>query len=258
MHKKAVTLSRNRSNPYDVRTKGVTKSCHIPRFAVSCFVKGAFENKLKPVSAGLSGGVNAGLSGLPTRAFLLCDMGFPASVPSRPYFLHRISFAVQKVHITLKNDLFQRECESGLLSNLLSKPVYLLCLHNKQKPRKPYNLRGSRGADGGTRTLDLILTKDVLYRLSYISPPEKATGLSYTNLAQNAIPYSNFIPRPAFFHGCLGADRGSFVRPFLRLIPSVLCPAACAPLAALSVSRRGAVFGRFRPGSRFGIGRGML
>ena len=45
--------------------------------------------------------------------------------------------------------------------------IYLL--NTNKEPRKPYNLRGSCGADDAIRTRDLILTKDVLYRLSYIS-----------------------------------------------------------------------------------------
>ena len=43
------------------------------------------------------------------------------------------------------------------------------------------------GADDAIRTRDLILTKDVLYRLSYISIVFWATVISYTNPAQKAI-----------------------------------------------------------------------
>lgn len=38
-----------------------------------------------------------------------------------------------------------------------------------KKPAKPYAMRVFGGADNAIRTRDLILTKDVLCRLSYIS-----------------------------------------------------------------------------------------
>jgi hypothetical protein len=104
------------------------------------------------------------------------------------------------------------------------------------------------GADGGTRTLDLILTKDVLYRLSYISLYGQATGLFYTNLAQNAIPTGNFHavfsgPRRKFLMRARAGEYAAALR-VVVVGPVMAGGAASAPVFA----------GLRRPfGGRFGM-----
>ena len=77
------------------------------------------------------------------------------------------------------------------------------CINRQNKAKSCRNLQDFNGADGRIRTGDLILTKDALYLLSYISAVRvsRTQELLYRSCGQIAIVicvnYSRFAFRPA-------------------------------------------------------------
>ena len=86
-----------------------------------------------------------------------------------------------------------------------------ICIFSPKREGTCRKTASPTGADGRIRTGDLILTKDALYLLSYISAPfiRRTQGLLYYRRRRNAIPWNEKIGFAQTFYNsgpgyCLG------------------------------------------------------